>query len=118
MHTIGGETTFVFYKKQISPTLDLPVFIVAVTLKEKGQPFFDDPLNSLLSVQALQRSRRQIPQANPLNLHYRLSAHFQNQIYPTPGFHIKELFTTYTDSIMVVYWRGFGQGCGVTSKKL
>lgn len=46
--------------------LVVPVFNVAITLQEKRQSFLYDPLNSLLFVQALQESERQIPQVSPL----------------------------------------------------
>lgn len=68
MHNILGKTTHNSSKNK-SACCSVPVFMVAIALKEKGQPFSHDPLNSLLSVQALQRSsRRQIPQ---VKLQYR-----------------------------------------------
>lgn len=68
-----GHKLFCMYsrvQKENCPALVVPVFMVAVTSKEKGQSFFHDPLNSLLSVQALQRSGRQIL-VNLLKLQHR-----------------------------------------------
>lgn len=113
-----GHKLFCMYsrvQKENCPALVVPVFMVAVASKEKGQSFFHDPLYSLLSVQALQRSGRQIL-VNLLKLQHRSLLVFKT--CQTIAFHIKELFTSYTNSVMVVYWRGSSQCCGVTSKEL
>lgn len=45
------------------PLCAVPVFTVVITLEEEGQPLPHHPHKSLLLVQALQQSVRQIPQA-------------------------------------------------------
>lgn len=82
-------------------TLEIPVFIVAITLKKKGQSFFHHPLHSLLSVQTLQRSVRQIPKNKLLNQLYK---DFHSSPH-SADFQTKTLLITYPDSVMVVNWR-------------
>lgn len=94
--------------------MTLPVFNIAITLKEKRQSFFHNPLKSLLSIKLLQRSKRKISQVNHLRLQYRLVLLRFKSIHSNMHFHAKELFA-YT---MVVYRSSSGQHCGVTGKKL
>lgn len=91
------------YKKKNS-VLVLPVFAVENTLEEKGQPFRHHPLNSLLSVQALQR-----PDTDSS------SKPEPTEIYPTLA---SSVFSAYSDGVMVVDGRGSGQHCGVTGEEL
>lgn len=48
----------------IHPPLNVPVFTVVITLKKEGQSLLHNPLKSLFSVKALQKSVRQTLQAN------------------------------------------------------
>lgn len=88
----------------------LPVFNIAITLKEKRQSFFYDPLKSLLSVQSLQRTKI-------LKLQFRLVLLHFRSIRLNMYFHVRASFP-YTNRVLAAYRSSSGRHCEVLGKKL